>query len=113
MNRHVLSVCGVVLLLALVCSARPAKRQENSRAASGKIFSVSGRVATDAKTFIADKGDLVWIIANPEMLVASEGRHVMIRARVDAQTRTPALRVIGVQPDPSAGTRLEDTAFRR
>jgi hypothetical protein len=117
MKHRILVVCAALLVLVLTCSAtcsaQQAKwdRSSNSSPSSRKTVSVAGRVGTSGKTFVGDKHGGVWTVENPEILLAAVGNHVTLWGRLDPQTH--ALHVVAVEPDPSAGSRLEDTAFRR
>src|SRR5690349_20621102 len=46
--------------------------------------SILGKVSSDCKIFIADKDSKIWKVNNPEAVAGIEGRHVKVKAHVDA-----------------------------
>jgi hypothetical protein len=59
-------------------------RGAETRKMSGKRTKLSGTVGTNGKTLTADKDRGIWIVSNPEALSGIDGRHVMVRAPLDA-----------------------------
>src|SRR5258706_427057 len=85
----------------------------DARKASRKTTSIPGKVGSDGKTFTADKDNRIWMISNPEALSAIDGRHVKVKALVDAARSQ--LRIVSVSAiaEQRAGIKLDDDAFRR
>jgi hypothetical protein len=80
---------------------------------SRKAASIPGKVGGDGKTFTADKDSRIWMVSNPEMLGGIDGRHVKVKALVDAARSQ--LRVVSVSAiaEQRTGIKLDDAAFRR
>jgi hypothetical protein len=78
-----------------------------------KPASILGKVSSDCKTFTADKDSKIWKVNNPEVLTGIEGRHVKLKAHVDAaQSQIQIVSVHAISEEPT-GIRLHDAAFRR
>jgi hypothetical protein len=89
------------------------RRNSDLQKKSKKPTSISGKVASDCKTFTADKDSKIWKVSNPEILAGIEGRHVKVRAHVDAtQSQIQIVSVHAISDEPT-GIRLHDAAFRR
>jgi hypothetical protein len=111
----------IVAFLALVPMS--AQGQQNADSAlhhnsdgqkkSKKPTGISGKVGSDCKTFTADKDSKIWKVNNPEALSGIEGRHVKVKAHLDAaQSQIQVLSVHAIAEEPT-GIRLHDAAFRR
>ena len=103
-----------VLLLAIAFAALlPLRAEAQETDSAKKPTSFSATVADNGKSLIADRDNKVWLVSNSETLSGIEGRHVKVKARVDAaqnQIRIVSLRVVA---EGQAGIRLHDAAFRR
>ena len=88
-------------------------RGSETRKRSGKLTSLSGTVGTAGKTLTADKDRRIWTVSNPEFLSGIEGRHVKVRAQLDAALSQ--IRIVSVSEfaEERAGTKFGDAAFRR
>jgi len=83
-----------------------------TRKMSGKPISLTGMVGTDGKTLTADKDSRIWMVSNPETLNGIDGRHVKIRALLDAVQGQ--IRIVSVSAIAEGnGTKYSDAAFRR
>jgi hypothetical protein len=84
-----------------------------SQKKSTKPASILGKVGGDCKTFTADKDSKIWKVSNPEALSGIEGRHVKVKAHVDAAQSQ--IQIVSVQAitEEQTGVRLHDAAFRR
>lgn len=112
MPKRIAAVVAMVFLLAGIGRAR--QSGQNGTAASSlssKIVTLRGTVTDGGKTLACQDEKTPWTVLNPEMLAENAGKHVSIRARMDAAKRV--LRVIAVRLSPSAGVVLTDAAFRR
>jgi hypothetical protein len=85
----------------------------NAHKVSRKATRIPGKVGSDGKSFTADKDNRIWMVSNPEMLGGIDGRHVTVKALVDAAQGQ--LRVVSVSAisEQRAGIKLDDAAFRR
>jgi hypothetical protein len=85
----------------------------NAPKVSRKPTSIPGKVGSDGKTFTADKDNRIWIVSNPEILGGIDGRHVKVKALLDAAQSH--LRVVSVSAiaEQRTGIKLDDAAFRR
>jgi hypothetical protein len=79
--------------------------------ASRKATSILGKVGSDGRTFTAGKDSRIWMVNNPDMLSAIDGRHVRVKAHVDAAHNE--IRIVSVSAIAQAGIKLDDAAFRR
>lgn len=95
-------------------SADTARHQNSDvQKKSRKPTSIVGKVASDCKTFTADKDSKIWKVSNSEILTGIEGRHVKVKAHVDAaQSQIQIVSVHAISEEPT-GIRLHDAAFRR
>jgi hypothetical protein len=91
----------------------PHDQTSDARKFSRKITGIPGKVGSDGKTFTADKDSRIWMVDNPEALSAIAGRHVKVKALVDAARSQ--LRIVSVSAiaEQRAGIKLDDAAFRR
>jgi hypothetical protein len=80
---------------------------------SKKATSISGMVGSDCKTFTADKDSRIWKLNNPEALTGIEGRHVRVRAHIDAAQSQLQIVSVHAIAEEQTGIRLHDAAFRR
>jgi hypothetical protein len=88
-------------------------RNSNGHKESNKPTSISGKVGSDGKTFTADKDSRIWKVNNPDALTGIEGRHVRVRAHVDAAQSQLQIVSVHAIPEELTGIRLHDAAFRR
>ena len=85
----------------------------NAQKKSNKPASISGKVGSDCKTFTADKDSKIWKVNNPEALSGIEGRHVKVKAHVDAAQSQIQIVSVHAITEEQTGVRLHDAAFRR
>jgi hypothetical protein len=85
----------------------------SARNASKKTTSIPGKVGSEGKTFTADKDNRIWMVSNPEALSAIDGRHVKVKAFVDAARSQLRIVTVGAIAEQGAGIKLDDAAFRR
>ncbi len=88
-------------------------RGSGTRKMSGKPTTLSCKVGTDGKTVTADKDNRIWTVSNPEALSGIDGRHVKVRAQLDAALSQ--IRIVSVSSitEERGGTKFGDAAFRR
>ena len=84
-----------------------------SQKKSTKPASILGKVGSDCKTFTADKDSKIWKVNNPEALSGIEGRHVKVKAHVDAAQSQILIVSVHAIAEGRAGIKLDDAAFRR
>jgi hypothetical protein len=113
------ALVSMIAFLALVPISAQARQNAgsaqhlNAQKKSIKPASILGKVGSDCKTFTADKDSKIWKVNNPEALSGIEGRHVKVRAHVDAvQSQIQIVSVHAIAEEPT-GVRLHDAAFRR
>jgi hypothetical protein len=87
------------------------------RATGGKVskksFRISGTVGNDGQVLISDKDNKTWKVANPSALKDNEGRHVTVKAHVNADKEEIYILSVKLAPVQSQSARLGDAAFRR
>lgn len=88
-------------------------RGSESSKMSGKPTSLSGKVGTDGKTLTADKDGRIWTVSNPEVLSGINGRHVEVKAHMDAAESRIQILSVSAVPEERTGTKFGDAAFRR
>lgn len=117
-KRSLISI--VVFLMSFPLAAQAGQntgtapdQASDARKASRKATSIPGKVGSDGRTFTADKDSRIWMVSNPEVLSGIDGRHVKVKALVDAARSQ--LRVVSVSAiaEQRAGIKLDDAAFRR
>jgi hypothetical protein len=111
------------IVVFLTCFPLAAQAGQNTTArqdqASGarndlkKVTSIPGKVGSDGKTFTADKDNRIWMVSNPELLNAINGRHVRVRAHVDNALSQISIVSVTAIPEQRVGIKLDDAAFRR
>jgi hypothetical protein len=89
------------------------KHNSHAQIKSKKPASISGKVGSDGKTSTADKDSRIWKVSNPEALSEIEGRHVRVRAHVDAAQSQIQIVSVHAIAEEQTGVRLHDAAFRR
>lgn len=111
MKRTVqLSFLSLLLFGALSAHAgQVGSRLENTPV---KTITISGTVGSEGKTLVSDKANRVWKVANADALAATEGRHVVVRARVNADVNEITISVVRLQ-EVRTTAKLDDGAFRR
>jgi len=103
-----------LLLLAIAFAALLPLRAEAQKTNSAKKpTNFSAKIAESGNTLIADRDNKVWLVSNPETLIGIEGRHVKLKALVDAAQNQIRIVSISIIADGQAGIRLHDAAFRR
>jgi len=103
----------VLLLTIAVAAFLPLGGQAQKTDSAKKPSSFSAKVADNGKALIADKDNKIWLVSNPETLLGIEGRHVKVKALVDASQRQIRIMSVSAIGEEQAGTRLHDAAFRR
>ena len=114
MKRNILSYLLASLLLTALAVHTAAAQQEGSRAEKSpkKAISISGIVGSEGRFLVSDKGNRVWKVLNPELLTASMGRRVTVKARANAETSEITIRIVRLQEERTTA-KLDDVAFRR
>jgi hypothetical protein len=111
------SVIAFLTFLPLGAQAQNANSALNhssdARKSSKKPTSLSGEVGSDGKTLRADRDRRIWKVSNPEILTGIDGRHVRVRAHVDASQGQIRILSVSAIADERAGIKLDDAAFRR
>jgi len=112
-----LSALALAALLVLGVQAQNTEsapyHNSDTRKISKKCTSFSAKVGGSGKTLTADRDNKIWIVSNPETLSGIDGRHVKVKAIVDAAQSQ--IRIVSVSEiaDEQVGVRLHDAAFRR
>jgi hypothetical protein len=88
-------------------------RGSETRKRSRKPSSFSGTVGTAGKTLTADKDRRIWTVSNPEVLSGIDGRHVKVRALLDAALSQIRIVAVSAFAEERAGVKFGDAAFRR
>jgi hypothetical protein len=78
-----------------------------------KPTGISGKVGSEGKTFTADKDSKIWMVSNPEALSGIDGRHVKVKAHVDAAQNQIRIVSVSAIAEGHDGIKLDDAAFRR
>jgi hypothetical protein len=91
----------------------PQDQASGARKALKKVTSIPGKVGSDGRTFTADKDNRIWMVSNPELLSAINGRHVRVTAHVDTALSQISIVSVTAIPEQRAGIKLDDAAFRR
>jgi hypothetical protein len=88
-------------------------RASETRKASARPTGISGKIGSDGKTLTADKDSKIWIVSNPEALSGIDGRHVKVKALLDAALSQIRIVSVSVIAEERTGTKFGDAAFRR
>jgi hypothetical protein len=88
-------------------------RGSETRKISGKRTRLSGTVGTDGKTLTADKDRRIWMVSNPEVLRGIDGRHVKVKALLDAALSQIRIVSVSAFAEERVGVKFGDAAFRR
>jgi hypothetical protein len=80
---------------------------------SGKRTRLSGTVGTEGKTLTADKDRRIWMVSNPEVLSGIDGRHVKVKALLDAALSQIRIVSVSAFAEERVGVKFGDAAFRR
>ena len=102
-------ILALILFAPLSARAQDSIRLEKIPA---KTVKISGTVGVLGKSLVSDKGNRVWKVANPEVLAATEGRHVVVKAQVNLQSNELSISVVRLQ-EARTTPKLDDVAFRR
>jgi hypothetical protein len=105
--------CAPVMAQANQNGGAAQDRGAETRKMSGKRTRLSGTVGTDGKTLTADKDRRIWIVSNPEALSGINGRHVKIKALMDAALSQIRIVSVSAFTEEQAGVKFGDAAFRR
>ena len=103
----------LLLLASAFAALLPLRAEAQKTDSTKKPTSFSATVAENGKTLIADRDNKVWLVSNSETLNGIEGRHVKLKALVDAAQNQIRIVSVSVIADGQAGIRLHDAAFRR
>jgi hypothetical protein len=88
-------------------------RGSEARQMSGKRTRLSGTVGADGKTLTADKDRRIWMVSNPEVLSGIDGRHVKVKALLDAALSQIRIVSVSAFAEERVGVKFGDAAFRR
>jgi hypothetical protein len=88
-------------------------RGSETRQMSGKRTRLSGTVGADGKTLTADKDRRIWMVSNPEALSGIDGRHVKVRALLEAALNQIRIVSVSAFTEERVGVKFGDAAFRR
>jgi hypothetical protein len=88
-------------------------RASETRKTSVKPTSISGKIGSNGKTLTANKDSKIWIVSNPEALSGIDGRHVKVRALLDAALSQIRIVSVSAIAEERTGTKFGDAAFRR
>jgi hypothetical protein len=105
--------CTPVMVRAGQNGGTAQDRGSETSKVSGKPTSLSGKVGTDGKTLTADKDSRIWTVSNPEVLSGIDGRHVKVRALLDAALSQIRIVSVSAIAEERTGTKFGDAAFRR
>ena len=79
---------------------------------SRKTVSISGTVGSEGKSLVSDRDNRIWKVVNPDVLYASEGRHVTVKGNGDANSSEIRVAVVRLRQERTT-PKLDDAAFRR
>lgn len=104
----------VGILALILFGPLSALAQDNARLEKvhAKTVKISGTVGALGKSLVSDKESRVWKVANPEALAATEGQHVVVKAKVNSQSNELSISVVRLQ-EARTTAKLDDVAFRR
>jgi hypothetical protein len=111
-----LSTIALAALLPLGAQAQNTEASYHSsdtRKASNKLTGFSAKVGGNGMTLTADRDNKIWMVSNPETLSGIDGRHVKVKAILDAAQNQIRIVSVSAIVDEQAGARLHDAAFRR
>ena len=113
---------SISLLVLLITGALPVcAAQDDNQAKQGSLRSeksakktirISGRVGLEGKTLVSDRGNRIWKVLNPDLLSASEGRLVTIKAYAGPNLSEIRVAVVRLREQRTTA-KLDDAAFRR
>ena len=113
----------ISMIAFLTCTPAMAQANQNGGAAqhggsktrkmSGKRTRLSVTVGTDGKTLTADKDRRIWVVSNPEVLSGIDGRHVKVKALLDAALSQIRIVSVSAFAEERVGVKFGDAAFRR
>ena len=106
---------AAVLLFSVSSIPQSVQGQEkkNPETMSKKALRISGTVDQDGHVLVSDKDSKTWKVVNSDALKDNEGRHVTVKARVDADTSEIYITSVKKATPPGASIKLDDSAFRR
>ncbi len=110
MKNLVLSLLVVVLLLP---GAAAGQSNSQSKSATPKASTISGKVSQDGKSLIG-KNDEPWLVTNPATLAGHQGQQVKVKCRISSMTHE--IRILSVKMvtlQTIYAVNLGDSAFRR
>jgi hypothetical protein len=110
MKRLVLSLLVVALLLPGTAAGQS---NSQSKSATPKASTISGKVSQDGKNLIGKNGE-PWLVANPATLAGHEGQRVKVKCRISSITHE--IRILSVKMVTAQtiyAVNLGDAAFRR
>jgi hypothetical protein len=105
--------CTPVMVQAKRNGGAAQDRGSETHKTLGRRTSLSGTVGTDGKTLTADKDRRIWTVSNPEALSGIDGRHVKVRALLDAALSQIRIVSVSAFAEERAGAKFGDAAFRR
>ena len=113
MKSRIRVSCGAAVLLILPAFAQGAQQQDTAAKVSRKVVNISGSIGSDAKTLVSDRDQRAWIVANPDALKNSAGRHVTIHGYVNSSTSEIVVISVKTVTEETTVAKLDDAAFRR
>jgi hypothetical protein len=112
-----LSTIALAALLPLGAQAQNTEsapyHSSDTRKTSKKLTGFSAKVGGNGTTLTADRDNKIWMVSNPDTLSGIDGRHVKVKAIVDAAKSQIRIVSVSAIVDEQAGARLHDAAFRR
>lgn len=108
----VLLICGALPVYAAQRDNQPKQGRSQSEKSGKKTICISGRVGLQGKTLLSDRDNRIWKVLNPDLLSASEGRLVTIKAYAEPDSNEIRVALVRLR-DERTTAKLDDSAFRR
>jgi hypothetical protein len=86
MKTLLITLCFAVAMLTVGAAVAQDNMSHDSTpaAVATKAVDVTGTISDSGKTFVSDKDNKSWTIANPDAVKGHEGHHVVLTANVDS-----------------------------
>lgn len=91
----------------------PESSEKNVTKTLKKPVNLEGQVGNEGRTFTADADRRIWQVSNPDTLRGIYGRHVLVRARLDATNNGIQVLTVKAVGEEHTWVKLDDAAFRR
>ena len=104
-------LCGIAV--AQSTTTQNASPAPGAKTLSARVVTLSGTIAEDCKTLLAEKNDTRWTIMNPDALKGHEGHQVTLKGRVEPGKTEIQVFKVRMKPEAPSAARLGDSAFRR